>query len=405
MEFITAFVVGIIVGGAAVLAVGWIKKREAKAVAQELLSQTQAEKLADLNAIIDNLKVSFDALSLNALSRNTDQFMKLAQQTLSGQTQAGGKELEGKKQLIDQTLEGMKSELEKVTVCIQTLEKDRENKFGELSAQLKMASENNRKLHETAEQLKLALVNSKTRGQWGERMAEDVLRLAGFMEGINYKKQREFSGNRPDFTFLLPRDKTLNMDVKFPFDNYLRYLEATSEIEKESYKSAFFKDVWERVREVTTRDYINPEAQTLDYMLVFIPNEQVYGFILENRGSFIDDALRSKVILCSPLTLYAILSVIRQSIDNFQLEQGASRILGLMGKFAKQWDEFMKAFEKMGKRIEDAQKEFDALATTRRTQLERPLAQIEELRRQRGIAEGEWALGPRAESSPPGENN
>src|SRR3989304_1068688 len=138
MEFAVAFVLGVLVGALAALAVGWIKKREAKDIAQELLAQTQNEKLADLNAIIDNLKVSFDALSLNALSRNTDQFMKLAQQTLSGQTQAGGKELEGKKQLIDQTLEGMKSELEKVTVRIQTLEKDRENKFGELSAQLKM---------------------------------------------------------------------------------------------------------------------------------------------------------------------------------------------------------------------------------------------------------------------------
>ena len=320
MDFIIAFVIGVLVGAFAALAIGWIKKREAKEIAQELLVQTQSEKLADLNSIIDNLKVSFDALSLNALSRNTDQFMKLAQQTLSGQAQAGGKELEGKKQLIDQTLEGMKSELQKVKDCIQTFEKDRENKFGELAAQLKMASENNLRLRETTDQLKLALVNSKTRGQWGERMAEDVLRLAGFMEGINYRKQRtlEGGGDRPDFTFLLPRDQKLNMDVKFPFANYLRYLEAGSEIEKESYKSAFFKDVRERVKEVTTRDYINPTARTLDYVLVFIPNEQVYGFILENQSNFIDDALRSKVILCSPLTLYAILSVIRQGIDNFQ---------------------------------------------------------------------------------------
>ncbi|MCI0596253.1 MAG: DNA recombination protein RmuC [candidate division Zixibacteria bacterium] len=407
MEFILAFIIGTLVGGGAVLAVVGIKRREAKAVAQELLAQTQAEKLADLNSIIDNLKVSFDALSLNALTRNTDQFMKLAQQTLSGQTQAGGKELEGKKQLIDQTLEGMKSELARVKDCIQAYEKDRENKFGEIAAQLKATAENNRRLQETADQLKLVLANSKTRGQWGERMAEDVLRLAGFMEGINYRKQRllEGSANRPDYTFLLPRDKTLNMDVKFPFANYLRYLEAGSEDERENYKAAFFKDVRERVREVTTRDYINPEAQTLDYMLVFIPNEQVYGFILENQGSFIDDALRSKVIVCSPLTLYAILSVIRQGIDNFQLEQGASKMLALMGRFAKQWDEFIKAFEKMGKRIEDAQKEFDALMTTRRTQLERPLVQIEELRRQKGIAEGEWALGPGTEANNPGENN
>lgn len=407
MEFVVAFIIGVLVGSAAVLAVGWIKKREAKDIAQELLASAQAEKLADLNTIIDNLKVSFDALSLNALSRNTDQFMKLAQQTLSGQAQAGGRELEGKKQLIDQTLEAMKSELERVKDCIQTYEKDRENKFGELTAQLKMTAENNRKLQETADQLKLVLVNSKTRGQWGERMAEDVLRLAGFMEGINYKKQRTLDGtaNRPDYTFLLPRDLKLNMDVKFPFDNYLRYLEAGGEVEKESYKSAFFKDVRDRIREVTTRDYINPEAQTLDYVIVFIPNEQVYGFILENQADFFDDALKSKVILCSPLTLYAILSVIRQGIDNFQLEQSSTQMASLMGSFAKQYEAFMAAFEKMGKKIEEAQKEFNLLASTRRTQLERPLAQIEELRRQKGIDIDEWALGPGTEVGNQGGNN
>jgi DNA recombination protein RmuC len=215
----------------------------------------------------------------------------------------------------------------------------------------------------------------------------------------------EGGDNRPDFTFLLPRDQKLNMDVKFPFANYLRYLETGSEIEKESYKSAFFKDVRERVKEVTTRDYINPEAQTLDYVLVFIPNEQVYGFILENQSSFIDDALKSKVILCSPLTLYAILSVIRQGIDNFQLEQSAARMLALLGNFTKQWQAFITSFEKMGKRLEEAQKEFNSLATTRRTQLERPLSQIEELRRQKGIAIEEWALGSGSETENQPNNN
>jgi len=39
----------------------------------------------------------------------------------------------------------------------------------------------------------------------------------------------------------------------------------------------------------------------------------------------------------------------------------------------------------MGKKIEDAQSEFTALNATRRNQLERPLKQIEDLRKQKGI--------------------
>ena len=49
-------------------------------------------------------------------------------------------------------------------------------------------------------------------------MAEDVLRLAGFVEHINYEKQTAVEGGRsiPDFTFKLPKDHVLYMDVEVP---------------------------------------------------------------------------------------------------------------------------------------------------------------------------------------------
>jgi DNA recombination protein RmuC len=175
------------------------------------------------------------------------------------------------------------------------------------------------------------------------------------------------------------------MDVKFPLDNYVRYLEAERDPDRESLKSQFLKDVKSRIKEVTTRDYINPEENTLDYVLVFIPNEQVYAFINENDPSLIDEALRNKVILCSPFTLYAILAIIRQAMDNFNLEETAGSMLKLMGTFRKQWELFVKSMEKMGKKLEEAQSEYQGLTATRRNQLERPLRQIEELRQQKGL--------------------
>jgi DNA recombination protein RmuC len=176
------------------------------------------------------------------------------------------------------------------------------------------------------------------------------------------------------------------MDVKFPMDNYLRYIEAEVGSERDSYKNQFLKDVRNRVGEVLTRDYINPEENTVDYVLVFIPNEQIYAFMHENDRSLIDDALRNKVILCSPITLYAILAIIRQAVDNFNLEKTASEIMSLLGAFNKQWDAFVSSFDKMGKRIEEAQNEFNNLTSTRRNQLERILRRIEDLRNQRDIS-------------------
>ena len=59
---------------------------------------------------------------------------------------------------------------------------------------------------------------------------------------------------------------------------------------------------------------------------MFIPNEQVYAFINEHDRLLLDDALRNRVILCSPITLYAILAVIRQAVENFNLEKTTEQI-------------------------------------------------------------------------------
>jgi len=60
-----------------------------------------------------------------------------------------------------------------------------------------------------------------------------------------------------------------------------------------------------------------------------------------------------------------------------------------LGSFNKQWNSFLKKLKVLGKRIGDAQKEYEALMTTRRRQLERPLNRIEELRTQRHLPEGQ----------------
>ena len=94
--------------------------------------------------------------------------------------------------------------------------------------------------------------------------------------------------------------------------------------------------------------------------------------------------MKSRVILCSPLTLYAILAVIRQSVENFNLEKMTSQVLAHMGNFQKQWEAFIRSMEKMGKRIDDAKLEFDHLVSTRKNQLERPLKEIERMRQEQG---------------------
>ena len=347
----------------------------------------ETERKATIDAIIENVKASFGSLSLDALKKSTDEFLKLAKEKLESEREVNVKELSEKKGLIDQQLKNMTTKLEDASKLMKELEKDREKKFGELTEQLKKTGEQTAHLTETAGKLREALASTKARGQWGERMAEDMLRLAGFIENVNYVKQKSVEEGRsiPDFTFLLPNELKLNMDVKFPLDNYMKFLEAPSEADKEKFRSNFLRDVKARVKEVTSREYINPEMNTVDYALLFIPNEQVYAFIHEQDSSILDEALKNKVIFCSPITLFAILAVIRQAVRNFALEKTSNKILSLLGDFKKQWGAFLEKLELVGKRIGEAQKEYDSLTTTRRRQLEKPLHTIEDLEKQHGL--------------------
>jgi DNA recombination protein RmuC len=387
MYYLLVFIAGLVVGAAVLCIINWVRKRDVRTITEELVALNEQQKAKEIEDLLVRIKESFGALSLDALSKNTDEFLKLANETLSKQTSLGEKELEGKKKLIDQTLGEMKQNLDRVHDMVTMFEKDREKKFGQLENQLKFHAEQTGKLQETANQIRTALASSKARGQWGERMAEDVLRLAGFVEGINYRKQKalETAKGIPDFTFLLPQNLKLNMDVKFPLDNYVRFLEEETEVQKQKLKQQFLRDVRNRIKEVTTREYINPTERTVDYVLVFIPNEQVYAFINESDRTIMDEALKNKVVLCSPITLYAILAVIRQAVDNFNLQKTAADILALLGAFDKQWDLFKQSMEKVGRKIDDAKKEYMNLESTRKNQLEKPLRKIEDLRKQKGI--------------------
>ncbi len=384
---IITFIGGFVLGAAIVYLLKSRQKEEARAIADELLRDSDVRRQQDMDRVIEHVKLSFGSLSNEALTKANDEFLKIRKTLMESDREVHVKELDSKKGLIDESLKSVKSELDKVQQLMVGLEKDRATKYGELDSSLKSHQAQVQSLMQTANSLREALASTKARGQWGERMAEDVLRLAGFVENVNYYKQKTMNEgrSRPDFSFPLPQGLMLNMDVKFPLDNYLRYLESGNETEETRYRNDFLRDVRNHVKAVCGRDYINSAEKTVDYVLLFIPNEQVYAFIHESDRSLLDDAMRSKVIVCSPLTLYAILAVIRQASDNFAFERASEQILQSIDAFDKQWKMFVDKLETMGKKIEESQKTFQELTTTRRRQLDRVIDKIQDLRAQKGI--------------------
>jgi DNA recombination protein RmuC len=369
-DLLTVLVVATVLAGAAGALAGLAIARrrpvgdEANAVVEAAVAALRAERA-------DGVQATLDA-TLSAAAARLDEHLA-----------AGTRTFDGQRVLLERQVGALHQELRHMGQLVTTLQQERAHQHGQLTAGLEAALRATTELSDTTRSLREALASPKARGQWGERMAQDVLRLAGFQEGINYRTQTKVAGGGiPDYTFLLPKGHVVHMDVKFPVDNYLRHLEAATPAEADECRKAFLRDVRNRVGELSGRSYIDPEV-TVDYLLLFIPNESVYGFLHQHDPGLVDLALGQKVVLCSPFSLFAVLAVIRQAVDNFLVERTSDEILAALGAFSSEWEKLSGGIDKVGRGLDAAQKAYDELAGTRRRQFQRQLDGIEALRERR----------------------
>lgn len=218
------------------------------------------------------------------------------------------------------------------------------------------------------------LSNPKTRGMWGERIAEDIVKAVGMIEGVHYFVQKtNDEGKRPDFTFkLLPSETVCNMDSKFPLTNYIEYVNTGNK----EYLDKFLKDVRARVREASKKSYIDPQGGTVDFAIVFIPNEQVFNFIIEHDKEFMDYCLGLKIVVCSPWSLYGVLSMLFKASEAFVLSKEAYKTIAEIKQFSKEWENLKGALNETHKQLENALSASDHTCGTRSRQLDRALNKI-----------------------------
>jgi DNA recombination protein RmuC len=283
----------------------------------------------------------------------------------------------------------------KVGEAIDLTKKQIDEKMGRLETEIRQLREINSEkfgsvdtavagLAQQTQALNKVLSSSQGRGNWGEKMLVDILMQAGFERGINYEMQEKLeAGGKPDFTFFLPPDRVLYLDSKFPMENYLKYHEAQD-----------IKNVEERVKELEKRDYVQQsDSNALDYVLLFIPNESVLGFIQQHKPTLIDDAVAKRVVLCSPLTLYAFLGVVRQATASFAMEQNANEVLRLLTNFGKAWGNYVKNLKDIARHFEAMQKKLKAVTTGKVfSAVNKPVREIDELAHHRGIAADSSAM-------------
>ena len=246
------------------------------------------------------------------------------------------------------------------------------------------------------------LNNNQSRGQWAEFQVEDLLGVMEYKDGIHYETQKIMSsGNKPDFTFYLPDDKTINMDSKFPLTIYMEISKLNRDLEDDSLdeisrreitdlikiKNKEFLDraIKNKIDETSTREgYISPEEDTVDFVLMYIPLENLYHFLLTSTiGAknipVIQYAFAQKVILVSPQTLMAYLETIRHSMKLFSLQTDTKNILSTHEKVKSEIRKFIDSFDETTKKLDQTVKAFDSLKTTRVNKLEKSFEELDEV--------------------------
>lgn len=281
---------------------------------------------------------------------------------------------------LNEGLTGMRTEMGESLENVRGLLNKLAEQGGRTQEQLEGVAKSNTALTDTTNQLQNLLADSRSRGFWGERMAEDAIRAAGLVEGINYRKQvRIANGAVPDFTFLLPEGKTLHMDVKFPLDNYRRYAEAQSEAERTQFFKKFMSDVGGHIKTLADRGYAEAE-DGVGFVLLFIPVESVWGAILQQDQPLLPHTETRRVTLCSPTTLFPILMMIRNIMDSFQMVANGREIVKAVAAFEREWEKYGEAVDKVEKHLNTLVNSFGALTSARTNVLQREMTKVSDLR-------------------------
>jgi len=194
------------------------------------------------------------------------------------------------------------------------------------------------------------------RGRFGEIMLENMIK--DMVPKEYYEFQYEFKNKKKVDAIIKINDRILPIDSKFPLDNYKKMLEAKDESEKKKIKNDFIKDVKNRTEEIA-KNYIQPEENTFDFAMMYIPSESIYYELITDESEILNYMHDKKVVPVSPSLLYVYLQVISMSsFKAIQFEKNVQQIIDSLGKLLSEFDKIMNEFDTLGKHINNAQSKY-----------------------------------------------
>jgi DNA recombination protein RmuC len=223
--------------------------------------------------------------------------------------------------------------------------------------------------------LREVLSNKQARGAFGQARMEAIV-ADGMPKGAYIFQFTLSSGKRPDCVVLLPDQRPLCIDAKFPLEAITALHAARTEEEKRFAAQRVRLDVMRHVGDIATK-YLIP-GETQDTALMFVPSESVYAEIHDGFDDIVQKAYRARVVLVSPSLLMLAIQVMQQILKDARMRDAAdlirTEVLNLGDDLSRLRDRVLKLQSHFGQVGEDVRQ---ILVSAEK--IERRAGRIEEL--------------------------
>lgn len=334
-----------------------LRTRESDLRAQ--LARVETALSAEREAHV-RLANEFKALSAEALSKNTDEFLKLARESFGKLHQQSADELGKRQQAIDSLVKPLKESLEKVDAKIGEMEKIRANAYGQLSEQLKSLGNAQVSLQAEASKLTTALRSTTTAGTWGELQLRRVVEMSGMTSYCDFIEQQAAGGLRPDLIVRLPGGQQIVIDAKAPNDAYREAANAADEQVRTARLAEHAAKVRGHIDALGAKNYWEQFQPSPEFVVLFLPGDQFLAGALQGDPSLIDRAIAKKVLLATPATLIALLKAAAYGWRQEDVSQNAQVIADLGRTLYDRIANFADNLDKVGRGLETANKAYNA---------------------------------------------
>jgi DNA recombination protein RmuC len=341
-------------------------------------TMTPSVPVVDQMALVDAVRTAVDAQirqvtqeALNNVNNQVDRLYQARSQTLTSDT----------KTLLDPVATQLQ-ELRGAVTSLQSSYDENKGLSNIISTQISQLTDTTAALHG-------ALKSSSARGAWGEQQLRNVIELAGMEPYCDFDEQTTLSNNdrlqRPDAVVRLPNDSRVVIDAKTPLDAYLRAQEAPDTATQQRFLQDHAKAVRDHARVLADKKYWTQFDRAPEYVIMFIPGESFLSDALRADPALLEVAMRSRVLIASPVNLLALLLAVAKGWQAFQIAEHAEKIAQLGKELYERVDTVLEHIDKTGRGLETAIRAYNSMVGSMESRVLPTLRKFKET----GIAVGE----------------